>query len=375
MIYLNHGATSYPKPQCVTDRVAEQLAALPSGQFRSTAGIDDGDLFTAAREGIAKILGVRSERIFFTSGSTEALNFLISGFHLPASAFLTTAAEHNSVLRPLFQLIEHEELPSIVPVDQNGRISPEAIEQAILPRHKVLIVNHCSNVTGAIADLKTIGQIAKAHGLWFLVDVSQSAGCIPMSLDEVGVHGAAFTGHKALLGIQGSGGMYLSEDLPISPVKFGGTGRDSSKIRYTDGDAEWEVGTQNSPGIAALATAAAYVLRQDVAKIHQYESRLVTETKQRLSALPNVHVIGMTGDDYGPVVSFTIDGMNCADVSYILQNSYDIVTRSGLQCAPLIHTYLGTAPKGCVRASFGFSNTMEDVDALAYAVREITEAL
>lgn len=169
--------------------------------------------------------------------------------------------------------------------------------------------------------------------------------------------------------------MYLSEDLPISPVKFGGTGRDSSKIRYTDGDAEWEVGTQNSPGIAALATAAAYVLRQDVAKIHQYESRLVTETKQRLSALPNVHVIGMTGDDYGPVVSFMIDGMNCADVSYILQNSYDIVTRSGLQCAPLIHTYLGTAPKGCVRASFGFSNTMEDVDALAYAVREITEAL
>ncbi len=374
MIYLNHSATSYPKPGCVTDKVAAMLASLPSGQFRSSGGEESGELFTKAREGMARILGVSDPaRIFFTSGSTEALNLLIRGLRLRADEFLTTSTEHNSVLRPLYNLTEGA-LPHIVPCDASGRMDLSELEAAITPQIRALIFNHCSNVTGAIADAAAIGEIARRHHLIYLLDVSQSAGCIPLHLEEWGVHAAAFTGHKALCGIQGTGGMYIAQNQLIYPTKFGGSGRDSRRIRY-ESDFEFEVGTQNAPGIGALAEATQYLLEQGIDHIRAHELHLIRMIREGLHCLTGVRVIGADDLDYGPVVSFLVEGMKPADISYILQSSFGIVTRSGLQCAPLIHDHIGSGEDGTIRVSVGMTNTEEEIREFLSAMKEITDGI
>ncbi|MCC6094013.1 MAG: aminotransferase class V-fold PLP-dependent enzyme [Eubacterium sp.] len=432
MIYLNNAATSYPKPQCVQKAYAAALAALPAGQFRSGAGNDGDDSFNLCKKNLGKLLGIAdTQRIYFTSGATESLNLLIRGCRRRASQFVTTAQDHNSVLRPLFNLTPGEE-PKILPCDTFGLVHPKDLEQLLAHNRqsrenplKVLILSHCSNVTGAVQNIRDLSRIAKKYGLLVILDVSQSAGCLEVRADAWGIDALAFTGHKSLLGVQGTGGMYIRRGAPVFPVKFGGTGRDSSRLTYPlaaaspdsppgslpyslpdslsgslpyslpyslpdslsgslsdspmDPDLadtyEYETGTGNGPGIAALAAATGWVLEKRLSAITEKEYACIRTLYENLGTIPGVKLYGDPKHNHGPVMSFNIQGMKASDVSYILQNSYGIVTRCGLHCAPLIHGHIGSGRDGTVRISVSWFTDESDLNALLHAVSELSAAV
>ena len=291
---------------------------------------------------------------------------------------ITTATEHNSVLRPLYNKNGKREGPRIVPCDGNGFVDPDRVREAAkkMPAllRRAIVLNHCSNVTGAVQDVRAISSIAKEYGFLFVLDCSQSAGCIPVDADTWGVDALAFTGHKSLLGLQGTGGYYVRPELSFLPAKFGGTGRDSRKLVYSAADYEYEPGTQNGPGIAALKAACGVLLSRGIQTVCAYEGRLRELLVDQMGLIRGVRVLGAHPDEqhrYGPVVSFTVNGLKSADVSYILQNSYGILTRAGLMCAPLIHPYLGTASDGVVRVSFSPLTKEEELQKLVDALKDI----
>lgn len=373
MIYLNSAATSYPKPACVVDAYLQSVNALPSAQFRSAGIFDNGDLFGQTKEGLGKILGISdTDCIHFASGSTDGLNRIIFGLPYEANQYITTATEHNSVLRPLFNLTPGQE-PAIAPCNEEGVVSIEALKSTYTSRAKVLIVNHCSNVTGAVQDLQAIGEFARKHQLIFMVDVSQSAGCMEIKADEWGIDALAFTGHKSLLGLQGTGGYYVKKGLELKPLLYGGTGKDSSRIHY-EGDYEYEVGTQNSNGIAALNVACQYLLAKGIASIHEKENDLGQYLLSALDGVNHIKIYGRNLKGRGPVVSLGIDNMAPSDVAYILQSSYNIITRAGLQCAPLIHDYIGSGKQGTLRISYSDMTKLEELDSLVAALKDIAQA-
>lgn len=362
MIYLNNAATTYPKPACVLEAHAQALAAPPASQYRDAGG--GPDPFTACRENLGRLLGIQvTDRIFFTSGATEALNILLRGLPLRGGRVAVTPLEHNSVLRPLYNTALE---PVMLPCDALGRVQPADV--AALPEDcTLLVVNHCSNVTGAVQDMAALAYEAHRRGMLFLADVSQSAGCLPVCADEWGADALAFTGHKALYGPQGTGGFYVRPGVALRPLLFGGTGRDSAKLIYQEGEYEYEAGTQNAPGVAALNAGVGWVLGQGVTQIARQEAALSLRLRQGLADTGGVTLYGPPGG--GPVVSFTLAGLTPADAAYILHGTYGIVLRSGLQCAPLIHHRLGTEKGGVLRASFSCFTTEADVDALLAAVR------
>lgn len=374
MIYLNSAATSYPKPACVIEAYTKSINALPSAQFRSAGIFDNSDLFTQTRERLGQIFGIaKTENIHFTSGSTEGLNRIVFGLPFRADEYMTTATEHNSVLRPLYNLTEGKE-PVVVPCDENGVVHIEQMEQALTDEIKALIVNHCSNVTGAIQNLKAIGAFARKHDLILIADCSQSAGCIEIFADEWGIDALAFTGHKALLGVQGTGGYYVRDGIVLKPLLYGGSGKDSARIKYEPESYEYEVGTQNSNGIAALNQAADYILKQGIANIHARELKLAQYLIKSLSEIDHVRLYGKELEDRGPVVSMTIDQLLPSDIAYILQSNYNIITRAGMQCAPLIHACIGSGKDGTLRISFSDETTREELDQVVAAVGELAGA-
>ena len=396
MIYLNHAATSWPKPEGVLEALCGAAENPPQGQFRSSFSGNTEDSLPECREKLGKLLGIRQTgRIFFTSGSTEGLNAVFCGLGIPADQIITTVTEHNSVLRPLYNLRDIAGEPFLVPCDREGFIDTEKlVEAAATGRYKAIVLNHCSNVTGALQDAASAGKIAKEYGLLFILDVSQSAGCLPVRADEWNVDALAFTGHKALLGIQGTGGYYVRGGLPLVPFRYGGTGKNSSRIRYSEETYEYETGTQNLPGIAALSAALDLILEKGVPQITAQEKELTAYVAARLREIGHIRVIGHGKEsteighirvighekdggapgnhrEYGPVISFVSSRYTPSDLAYILQNSFGIVTRAGLQCAPLIHSFLGTEGEGTLRISFSLTSRKEEVDALISALKEL----
>ncbi len=376
MIYLNNAATTYPKPQCVQEACTAVFHTIPAGQFRSTETAGTTDVFSDCKRRLGELFGIRETgNIHFTSGSTEALNKLLYGLSIPASQILTTATEHNSVIRPLYNIPSIKGNPVIVPCEKTGRILPETLEKYITPEIKAVIINHCSNVTGYIQDMERIGRIVKKRNLLFIVDISQSAGCIPIDIDGWHIDAAAFTGHKSLFGIQGSGGYYIRNKVPFRPMFFGGSGRNSEKLLYDDNDYEYETGTQNSFGVAALYAAAGYLLEKGISVIQKEEQKKMEYLYQELFRLPQIVLYGNAGENKGPVLSFNIKGLTPSDTAYILQNSYGIITRAGFHCAPLIHHYLGTEKAGTVRVGISDLTTWEELEQFISAVREINNTV
>lgn len=372
MIYLNNAATTYPKPQCVQDACTAVFHRLPEGQFRSSGHVEAGDIFSDCQKRLGELLGIReTENIHFTSGSTESLNKILYGFGIQASQILTTATEHNSVLRPLYNIPSMKGTPGIVPCSKEGRISPEELEQMITPEIKAVVINHCSNVTGCIQDMEKISKIVKGRNLLLIADVSQSAGCIPVDADGWGADAIAFTGHKSLFGIQGSGGYYIRSGRTFFPMFFGGSGKDSKRLVYGAENYEYDAGTQNGIGIAALYAGAGYLLEKGIENIQAEEQEKIRYLYEELSRISGITLYGNAEENRGPVLSFNIDGLSAGDTAYILQNGYQIVTRAGFHCAPLIHAYLGTEKNGTVRVSISGLNTWEEMEYLVRAVREI----
>lgn len=369
MIYLNNAATSYPKPQCVLDAHALALAAPPAAQFRAAGS---GASFDECRAALAQLMGAAdAARVFFTSGATEAMNAVLLGLAVPGKRFAVTEAEHNCVLRPIYNHFDPP--PVILPCHADGHVDLDAARRRIDSSVGVVVVNHCSNVTGAVQDMGTLSALAHAAGARFVADISQSLGCLSVRVDEWQADAAVFTGHKALLGPQGTGGFYLRPGIEMRPLLFGGTGQDSAKLKYAPAEYVYEPGTRNAPGIQALLAGARYVAARGVDRIAREEALLACSVAEGLRQMRGVRVFGRPGEDgFGAVVSFTADALAPADLGFILGQAYGIVVRTGLQCAPLLCARIGAA-QGTVRVSPGPFTTARETDEFLRAIREILE--
>lgn len=378
VIYLNHAATTYPKPAEVQEAVRQAIENLPLSQYRSTAQQTDGrdDIRGLCRESLARLFHIREpERIFFTNGSTQALNLAILGFRSRRSGIVMTAAEHNAVLRTVYDgLRDRAAVPqvTVIPCDAGGYADLEQMERAITEDTGLVIVNHCSNVTGAVQDIETIGQMAARKEACFLVDASQSAGTLPVDVEEMQIDMLAFTGHKGLFGIQGCGGLYVRKGIELRPLCFGGTGTDSRVM--IPKEPFYEVGTANIPGIAALYAGSEYVQKIGLERIMQKERPLMGMLYGGLKECDGVHVFADRQPE-GTALSFLVDGISAEDTGYILAGSYRILVRTGLHCAPLVHRYLGTQQGGTVRVSISWQTKEEEITAFLHAVRQLSEAV
>ncbi len=376
MIYLNQAATTYPKPKQVLDAVSDAIANPPQGQFRSSAA--SGDIFVECKKNLARLFGTKNyEKIYFTSGATAGANALFYGLEFENKRIVVSQTEHNSILRPAMNLTDKVTEGIILPCDEIGRISVEQLDKVLSEYEDTVdavFINHCSNVTGVIQNLSGVAEVCHRHSAMIVADFSQSAGCVPIYVDEWGIDAFIFAGHKGLYGIQGIGGFYIRPEFPIKPFMYGGTGRDSKIIKY-DADYEYEVGTENGPGVAALNAGVSFVLESGVERIRIYELGLMRKLYKGLQGLHGVSIVAVPEECRGPVLCFTIDKIKPSDVAYILQNGYDITVRTGLHCAPLIHDAIGTAEDGTVRISVSYLNTEEDVDAVVSAVRDIVAGL
>ncbi len=372
MIYLNNAATSYPKPQPVISAVTEALRDMPASSLRSSFTSQENPLHGVKKQ-LGRLLHIATpEHIILTSGATDAVNRIIGG--LSPERIVATTDNHNSVLRPIHNQrkrcdITHVQADSL----------HEALSTMTAPTQadtcQLLVLPHCSNVTGKIHDVASICRLAHEKGFLVMVDASQSAGCIPIDVDGWGVDLLVFTGHKSLYGPQGTGGYYAADPHSLRPITFGGTGRDSSIILYEEGDWEYEPGTPNLPGMAGLRAGVEYVLDRGIDEIFRQEQQQANWLIEQLNALPRVRVYSQGGADQGPVVSFTINGLSPSDAGYILLNSYGIILRTGLHCSPLIHRELGTGTSGTIRASLSCHTTYDELHALVSALQEICESL
>ena len=376
MIYLNHAATTYPKPQQVLEAVARSLEGAPQSQYRGvSAGEYKEDIRKLCRGNLARLFQIeKTERIFFTGGSTQALNMAILGYRGPGKRIVYTAAEHNSVLRTIFDGLREEiAAGEIVPVevgcDTGGYVDMEAMERAITDDTRLVIVNHSSNVTGAVQDIGQIGRWAEEKGVCFLVDASQSAGALPIDTEAMKIDMLAFTGHKGLYGIQGTGGLYVKEGVPLRPLLFGGTGKDSRTLVAQE--PFYEVGTMNMPGIAGLNAGVKYVLETGLEEIMAHERGMMKILYEGLRSNPGVVLYG-DRQPGGTALSFTVPGFSPSDIGYILSGAYGIQVRTGLHCAPLLHRYLGTEKEGMVRVSVSAMTKAEEAQALVKAMEELT---
>lgn len=379
MVYLNHAATTYPKPDVVKDSVMRTIGEPPQAQYRSASvSASYQDVLKECRSGLAQLFHISDpNRIFFTSGSTQALNTAILGFVTTRRRIVITATEHNAVLRTIMDGFQEEIRDGrievvVVPCDDSGYVDTKQMEQAITEDTGLVVVNHCSNVTGAVQDVKQIGIWAAQAGAIFLLDASQSAGALPIDVQDLQVDMLAFTAHKGLYGIQGCGGLYVREGVDLRPLMYGGTGTDS-RIMIPE-TPFYEVGTANLPGIAALNAGVKWILDLGIKRIMEKETRLMSLLYNGLKDCPGVNVYASQQPE-GTVLSFRINGLSPADTGYILAGTYQIIVRTGLHCAPYIHKYLGTEELGTVRVSISYLTREEEVSFFLKAIRELTAEL
>lgn len=378
MIYLDNAATTLKKPDCVVAAVTDALCSMGN----SSRGTHDSSLRSAravytARCSLSKLFRAPGpERVVFTQNSTEALNIAVSGLFHKGDHVITTDLEHNSVLRPLYRLEDEGVITlSVVPADQKGCVDYADFVRLITPETKAIVCTHASNLTGNVVDLYQVGAIARAHGLILVADASQTAGAYPIDMEKMGISVLCFTGHKGLMGPQGTGGMCLADGVDIRPFKVGGSGVQSySRTHPEELPTRLEAGTLNGHGIAGLRAGVEFILEKGVEAIHDYEISLAKRFYDGVKNLEHVKLYGdFTTWNRVAVVTLNIDGYDSGTVADALWEDYSIATRPGAHCAPRMHHALGTAEQGAVRFSFSLFNTEEEVDAAIAAVRELSQ--
>lgn len=379
LIYLDHAATSWPKPPEVMNAVMNAMhhdAANP-GRGSHAMAVRASRILFDTRKQLAKLFNIRNPNdIAFTSNTTMALNMAIKGFVKPGDHVIASSVEHNSVRRPLHYLEQQMKLEvTYIESDAAGRIRVEAIEAAIQSNTSLIIVNHSSNLLGTILPVADIGEVAKKHGVKLLVDAAQSAGILPVDIQAMGIHMLAFPGHKGLLGPQGTGGLYIDPELELEALLHGGTGSQSEAPHQPLVRPDrYEAGTQNTPGLAGLQAGVRHVLKETVNRIYNHEWELTQRLMEGLSAIEDVHVLGPAmGEARTGIVAFYMDGVDPSECSFILDQHYNIAVRAGFHCTPLAHAAAGTSTTGAVRASVGLFTTINEVDACIQAVKEIRE--
>ena len=377
MIYLDSSATSFLKPPQVAEAVFRSFNTIGNaGRGAHAPTLNASRLIYDTREKLAALFGTPDpSRIAFTCNATEALNIAIHGAIHPGEHVITTACEHNSVLRPLYLKEKEGTELTIIPADIKGRIRYDLLESSVKSNTSAIVLTHASNLSGNVTDLAFVSNFAKKHGLLLIVDASQTAGSLPINVVKMGIDILCFTGHKGLFGPQGTGGLYVREGLTLSPLKSGGSGIHSFDRQHpTDMPTALEAGTLNGHGIAGLNAGLDYILSTGVKNIHTKEISLARRFVNGISDISDLKLYGdIDAPLRTPIISLNIGNMSSASVSDILWEDYEICVRAGAHCAPLMHKTFGTEKQGAVRFSFSCFNTGAEIDTAIQAMHEIAE--
>lgn len=374
MIYFDNAATTLHKPQEVIEAVIKAMSSMGNaGRGNTSASMEATHTVFDTRENLAKFFNIKdSSRIAFTCNSTEALNIAIKGIFKNGDNVITTMLEHNSVLRPLYEMEEKGVQLSFVKADKLGNISYEEMESLIKNNTKAIICTHGSNLTGNLIDIKRVGEICKRYNLLFIVDASQTAGVFPIDVEDMNIDVLCFTGHKSLLGPQGTGGIFVREGVEIKPLKSGGTGiLTYSKSQPQIMPTYLEAGTLNGHGIAGLNAGIEFINKIGMNKIREKEDSLMWRFYNGVKNLPHIKIYGdFSKKERCPIVTLNIGEYDSGDIAEELLN-FGISTRAGGHCVPLMHEALGTVEQGAVRFSFGYFNTEEEVDKVIEILKNI----
>lgn len=378
MIYLDNAATTLHKPPQVAEAVLHAMTTMGNAARGAHSGaLEASRTVFGTREKLARLFACqRADHVVFTANSTEALNIAISGLIHKGDHVISTDCEHNSVLRPLYRLEEERGVKlDFVPADRRGLVDYADFERLMRPDTRAVVCTHCSNLTGNILDIGRIAGIAHSRGALLIVDASQTAGTVPIDMQALGVDVLCFTGHKGLMGPQGTGGLCIRPDVEIDPWKVGGSGVHSyDRHQPKEYPTRLEAGTLNSHGIAGLSAALDVILERGVADIQRAEHALMQRFYDGVRGISGVTVYGdFSAPERGAIVALNIRDYDSSAVSDELAVTYGIATRPGAHCAPRMHAALGTTEQGAVRFSFSCYNTEQEVDAAIAAVRAIAE--
>lgn len=380
MIYLDNAATSFPKPENVTKKITEILSMGIGTPGR-------GNHISAAKAtlGVNEVRGkfrdffnlLEDFRIIFTYSATDALNMAVKGFLNKGDHVVITHTEHNSVSRPL-KAMERDGFISlnIAPCDEEGYVKVDEFRNLITDKTKLVVVNHGSNVTGAVQPVEVLGQIVREKGSYLLLDAAQTAGVVPIDMRNMPIDMLAAAGHKSLYGLQGTGILVLGERIfKLRPFREGGTGFDSqSECQPVNWPEAYESGTHNVPGIISMGEGLNFINETGIKNIAERELSHITRLYEYLSKFKNITLYGPAPDKpRTAVLSFNIAGWDAEDVGVILNQNYDIHTRAGLQCSPLTHQFLDTFPVGTIRLSPGYFTTEKDIDNFCNAIRRLAQ--
>lgn len=375
MIYFDNAATTFHKPQEVIDAITKALTTMGNaGRGGNLVSIDSNRAIFNARENVAKFFNIaNSSRVAFTSNSTEALNIAIKGLITPKDHVITTVLEHNSVLRPLYEMEKLGTKLTFIEADKMGNVKYEDIEKNILPNTKAIVCTHNSNLTGNSIDINKISDICKKHNLVFILDASQSAGIFPIDVTNPNIDILCFTGHKSLYGPQGTGGIYVKEGINLKPLKSGGTGiMTFEKEQPLEMPTHLEAGTLNGHGIVGLSAGIDFINKIGIDNIRAHEHRLMQHFYEGIKDIEGVTIYGdFSNPNRSPIVTLNIKDYSSGDVEQELLETYGICTRAGGHCAPLMHKALHTEIQGAVRFSFSYFNTIEEVECAITAIKNI----
>ena len=377
MIYLDNAATTMHKPQTVIDAVTQAMCSLGNAGRGATSGaLDAARTIHACRAKLARLLGCpRADRVCFTPNSTAALNTAINGVVRPGDHVVTTVLEHNSVLRPLNRLAAEQGVTvEHAGCDTNGVLDYDELGRLVTPGTRAVVVTHASNVTGNAVDIARVAAMAHAAGALVIVDASQSAGTAHIDMQAMGLDIVCFTGHKGLMGPQGTGGLAVAEGIDVAPWAMGGTGVHSfDALQPLEWPTRLEAGTLNGHGIAGLSAGLDYIEAQGgVEAIAAHERALADRFLSGVREIPGIKLYGAFDQPTrSAIVSLNVGDVDSAEISDALMQGWGIATRPGAHCAPLMHRALGTERQGVVRFSFGYFNTTEEVDTAIDALCDL----
>ena len=377
IIYLDNAATVYPKPPEVLDAALDLYKRYGVNPGRS--GYDlclvGGNILETTRHELTEFFGgTDPNRLCFAYNASDALNILIFGMVKPGDHVISTTVEHNSVIRPLNHL-KRDGIAEVeyVPVGADYRVDPDEIRKRLRPNTSLVVVNHGSNVIGAIQPVGEIGRMCREHGIRFVIDTAQTAGVVPIHMQEMCIDALAFTGHKSLLAPTGVGGLYVAEGVEVRHTRAGGTGVKSAyPYQLEEYPYRLEIGTVNVFGVVALHLAQQWIANKGMENIYRHEMELFAKLQDGVASIDGVNIHGPIALTHRlPVLSITVDGWDPSDVGTLLDADHNIACRTGLQCAPLIHDQMGTSPRGTVRLSLGPASEESHVDAAILAVQDI----
>jgi cysteine desulfurase / selenocysteine lyase len=373
-LYLDNAATSFPKPENVLSAVMNVMREIGSSPGRGAHkhAREAMSILSSCRKKTAELLGVAdADQVVFTKNATESINLVLKGFLRPGDRVLISGMEHNSVVRPLQRLAAQGISIGTIPCNTSGALDLGALKSMLDPATRLVVLVHVSNVNGALMPIAEASEICGRVRVPLFLDAAQSAGIQPIAAGEWGLGMVACSGHKALLGPPGVGILYTRPDLEIMPLIEGGTGSRSEDFNQPEFCPDrFESGTPNLPGLAGLAEGIDFISGMGIDQIREHELTLASFLENELSGIRGVRVLIPEVRGTG-TISFVVDGMNPADIGFVLDEAFDIAVRTGLHCAPLAHQTLGTFPAGTVRVSPGYSTTREEIEYFLQSFRRL----